>query len=540
MVLFLSNVLGPVWGTEETTTWEWQYSFIQHHRNERSDLTSNGQTDPQPTQLLLHNTSASQAYFKSIQNGTEDMTSLGQASTQDSQNGPLDQKSDNVPTQSIQNGMLDKNSEDQAPTHNNLNGTLDETAKGHVPTHFISTGILDKKSEDEAPTQNSLNGKMNQTSEGQEPTQNSLKFTSDQTTKGQEPTKNIQIGRLLRTSEAQTSIPNSPNSQNKQFVHDIWDKANGILRKFVLPSICIPGLLLNVLVIIFMLRSEMKSRSVSVYYVAIATGDMIYILASFVRFSDVETFGISVTTFHRAICAVVAFGMHFGSAVSTGSVILLALERIFVLRFPLRAKEFCSKKRSVIACMFMSVCAFGVHAFNLAISDVVYISNQKICWINPYFSSFNTSGRVWVNAVFDYFMPICLIVICNITLIRLLLTLKQKRQKLVGKKNNILQVRKNTVTAVMICTTFILLFTPICAYKATQKLVDLTRFKPATFIFMFSVCLSVVRASFTDSVVYILTCVDFRNELLKTLGILKQRMELNRSSESGSLHSEIT
>ena len=154
---------------------------------------------------------------------------------------------------------------------------MDQTAKGHVPTHFISTGILEEKPEDEAPTQNSLNGKMNQTSEGQEPTQNSLKITSDQTTKGQEPTKNIQIGRLLRTSEAQTSIPNSPNSQNKQFVHDIWYKANGILRKFVLPSICIPGLLLNVLVIVFMLRSQMKSRSVSVYYVAIATGDMIYI-----------------------------------------------------------------------------------------------------------------------------------------------------------------------------------------------------------------------------------------------------------------------
>ena len=277
MVLFLSNVLGPVWGTKETTTWKWQYSFIQHHRNERSDQTSNSQIDPQPTQLLLNIIPASQAYFKSIPNGTEDMTSLGQASTQDSQNGPLDQKSDNVPTQSIQNGMLDKNSEDQAPTQNNLTGTLDQTAKGHVPTHFILTGILDKKSEDEAPTQNSLNGKMNQTSEGQEPTQNSLKITSDQTNKGQEPTKNIQIGRLLRTSEAQTSIPNSPNSQNKQFVHDIWYKANGILRKFVLPSICIPGLLLNVLVIVFMLRSQMKSRSVSVYYVAIATGDMIYI-----------------------------------------------------------------------------------------------------------------------------------------------------------------------------------------------------------------------------------------------------------------------
>ena len=85
--------------------------------------------------------------------------------------------------------------------------------------------------------------------------------------------------------------------------------------------------------------------------------------------------------------------------------------------FPLRAKEFCSKKRSVIACMFMAVCAFGVHAFNLAISDVVYISNQKICLINPYFSSFNTIGRVWVNAVFDYFMPLSLIIICNITLI---------------------------------------------------------------------------------------------------------------------------
>ena len=346
-----------------------------------------------------------------------------------------------------------------------------------------------------------------------------------------------QTGILNKTSAGQASIQ---NSHNKLFAEpDKWVKAAGIIRKYVLPSTCIPGLLLNILIIVLMLKGEMKSRSVSVYYIVIAIGDIINVFAFFLSFSAVDIFGISVITIHKSVCAIVVFGMHFGAALSSGSVILLAFERMLVLRFPLRAKEFCSKKRSVIACVFMAVCAFGVHAFNLVISDIVYFGNQARCWHNPYFNDFNRNERVWLNAIFDYFMPLSLVLICNITLIRLLVTLKQKREKLVGKKEkDMMLIRKNTVTSVVICTTYILLKTPIGASTATGKLIDLTSYKPFTFILMFSVCLATIRASFNHFIVYSLTCAEFRNEVWKSFGISKLRKVLTRSSESDSFQSE--
>ena len=404
----------------------------------------------------------------------------------------------------------------QSPTEkqSSLNTTWDQ-----------STGQSSKMSGEHTPHEN-----WNQTSHSQISTQHMQNKNIDQVS-----TQNPQIDTLDQTSGGQESIQNS----QKKLVYggqDIWAQAAGIIRKYVLPSTCVPGLLLNILIIVLMLKSELKSRSVSVYYIVIAIGDIIYVLALFLSFSAVDILGISVTTLHRAACALDVFGMHFGSALSNGAVILLAFERILVLRFPLRAKEFCSKKRSVIACLFMAVCAFGVHAFNLVISDIVYFGKKARCWHNPYFNDFNRNERVWLNSILGYFMPLFLVLICNIILIRLLVTLKLKREKLIGKKDNdTLLVRKNTVTSVAICTTYLLLNTPITVYTSVSKSVGLTSYKPAIFIFMFSMSLKVVRASFNHFVVYSLTCAEFRNEVWKSFGISKLRKVLTRSSETESL-----
>ena len=297
-----------------------------------------------------------------------------------------------------------------------------------------------------------------------------------------------------------------------------------LIKYWGVPVGAIVGILLNCVTFALMRRSKIKNTVMGIYFTALATVDIFFLINMFLMHSDKAITGFDFNTAHRVSCKIIKFIMPAGYAISSWIMAVVALERCMVVLLPLKAMILSNERKAKITIVAVVIVVALISCHPLIIMDVLVNGKNKQCTWMPQYDWFQRNVANTMIAVSVSYVPFIILLACNILFVAKMVVVKAKRKSLTssGMSYNLSQF---TFTAVIVCMGFCFCTVPgmIILVMSTQQswYSDITLAKKVARNII--PLMAVIRASI-NFFVYICTSKTFREEIgLMCYGTCKER-----------------
>ncbi|CAH1786278.1 unnamed protein product, partial [Owenia fusiformis] len=179
------------------------------------------------------------------------------------------------------------------------------------------------------------------------------------------------------------------------------------------PLIIVFGTFGNALSLCVLGRKKMRSRTTSVYLIALACVDMGALWMGLVPHwlnyinTDIQPYGTS------SGCKILTFLLYVCVHLSAWILVTVTIERIIAVFIPLKAKSLCEIKVSFISLL---VLILGIICLNLNILWIYDIDDEK-CTFTGQYQHFWSQQWVWVDGIIATYLPFTIMIISNFAII---------------------------------------------------------------------------------------------------------------------------
>ena len=198
----------------------------------------------------------------------------------------------------------------------------------------------------------------------------------------------------------------------------VTDEGGSAVLVFVImiPLIVVTGTIGNILTVIVMNRRVFSQLSVSIYLQVLALSDLGFLWISDLFFRWVHFLsGVRIPAYNGVVCRIHVW-LHLSLPwISSWLIVAVGIERAIAVHWPLQAKVLCTRQRALrvsLGIIFM-FCAVNSHVITTV--DIVTVDTGQYCIVIDDLA--NTIILVFAILLYS-FLPILLIVTCNILLIR--------------------------------------------------------------------------------------------------------------------------
>ena len=275
------------------------------------------------------------------------------------------------------------------------------------------------------------------------------------------------------------------------------------------PVVMVIGIITNCVVVRVMQDPYFKKLPTSVFFVALAFSDMtMAIFASIKQILNQVGYNIFRNT---KLCASAGFMINFASSTSSWLIVFMAIERLLVAKFPTKAKQISTKRKTITAVFTLFISLFILNLYNIFMVD--YSSNT--CEYLPKFKAFYRNGRRKLFFITSSILPLCITCICYILLVNLM-----RKQRLQIQTSSGGNTRKLNVVALWICLGFIILTSPFALFVILNTFYNWS-LHPNKYALIFnSVASFLWLLNYTNNfLIYMVSIEKFRSITKKLFGI---------------------
>lgn len=242
----------------------------------------------------------------------------------------------------------------------------------------------------------------------------------------------------------------------------ISDEITSALQCIVFPVITAVGILGSILSLVVLFQKNLRNSTTSIVLISLAFSDLCFLVTNFVRksicivkeYDQLLADEINATTFFYMFYLKTSF-----SRVSTLIVVLISVERLIAVAFPLKVKQIVTKKRMIAAVIFIYALVFGSLSALPPQYTYTYIRGK------PYISQtkFATENAMPLKVYNEYFLPIVfryipvIIVIILNTVIIYLVKQSKRFQNTVGKQDPKRKDEQKKITRMLLSVAIIFL-----------------------------------------------------------------------------------
>ncbi len=207
-----------------------------------------------------------------------------------------------------------------------------------------------------------------------------------------------------------------------------------------------------------MQRKSLRSSPVAVYMSALALVDSVVLILDFINNwlkMKYKVFLLNNYTF----CIFHRFFFNLCFTYATWLVAAVACERFIVVTFPFKAKNICTMKGAVKVVLIQPFAIFVLTFYEFWGWDLdengrCDVHKHRMYW-------FMSNVAPWIKAILYSYLPVLIIIICNIGIIFQLSRARAERLNLgTGEASSVVNT-KITIMVVMICLVFLVLTVPI-------------------------------------------------------------------------------
>ena len=230
------------------------------------------------------------------------------------------------------------------------------------------------------------------------------------------------------------------------------------MGQFVSPAIIGLGLIFNTASIALMLRRSMRTKVMSVYFIALGTADFMFLLFNLAFGPIGEKINITLIKFSRETCAVGLFLLDFSHMFPSTILSLIAITRVLVVFRPLQISSWNNISRSRCLIIMLTATIALINSYNLWAADLVDIGGGFLfCSVIKEYPFFATRIHMWAMSALSSYIPLAILIICNTALVLKIKILRRKREKMVHSPQNEQAEASFTRTAVAVCLVFAVL-----------------------------------------------------------------------------------
>ncbi len=227
-----------------------------------------------------------------------------------------------------------------------------------------------------------------------------------------------------------------------------------------IPILTLVGIVGNLLTIATTQRKRLRLSPIYVYMTALACADTLVLVLDFLNNWVVIVSGVHLVSSSLEFCQTYNFLFTSLYTYAAWLVTCIACERCIVVWWPLKAKRLSTLRKSrVIVCVSLVLCGV-IHSYNFLIWDM----RAGHCDMSLEHAYFFLNVYPWLSAVAYSYLPVTMIVVCNI-LILVGLKKAAKRRKMLSTQEN-RDTRSLTITMVAICVTFVVNTIPLTIFFA--------------------------------------------------------------------------
>ena len=288
--------------------------------------------------------------------------------------------------------------------------------------------------------------------------------------------------------------------------------AADVVRKWAIFAPIILGLIFNGLCVAVMRRPLVRGSVVSFYLTFLAFADSLFLIAHPLRMIYSYT-GFPV---HQIPCLIFKFARSLAFGLSSWIITIVAIERCLVVLFPFKAKNFSNRKKAKITSMIIIL--VNVLFASPDVFTAININSNRGCPSQPMFRFYEVNIRFTLMGILTSYLPLTIIILCNVLLIWKIAAAKHARKSLsAGKQNQTgYDITKFTTAAVVMCLTFLFLTAPSMIIFLLEKIYSWRANKTyeREFLRHLATLVTLIRAA-VNGFICICCSKTFRSEMVK-------------------------
>ena len=242
---------------------------------------------------------------------------------------------------------------------------------------------------------------------------------------------------------------------------------------YISPILIICGSIGNSLIILVMQNAAFHSTPSSIMLSTLAVSDTGILLTGLLRhwIKVLTNDELDVRCQSNLSCKFHFFFTYFLKQLSPWCLVLLTMERMISVFYPMRCHTLCSKRRMVTAVAMVTIvlACFNAHCFiTIHLVDTSKIENKSpsCCLEKNEFKDFIFGAWYWIDSILTSFIPFLVILTGNILIISKIYSAKRKRDKIsqTSDTNNSTRLTSTTTILIFVSICFLLLTLPSCIF----------------------------------------------------------------------------
>ncbi|ELU03933.1 hypothetical protein CAPTEDRAFT_197188 [Capitella teleta] len=210
----------------------------------------------------------------------------------------------------------------------------------------------------------------------------------------------------------------TPTNLSHEGTEDHWEyHVASLLIVHLAPVLIIIGTIGNTLSLIVMQTKRFKSSAASVVLGSLAISDTGLLITSLLPYWIEELFGLKIENLHRIVCKTSMFITFSFAHLSAQLVMVLTLERLISVFFPLHSSQLCTRRRMKIVVAIVATLVTAVNTTLVVITDLKHwTSGGKVvimCLGAPGHEADFALKWVWVDLVLATLLPSLVLLIAN-------------------------------------------------------------------------------------------------------------------------------
>lgn len=220
----------------------------------------------------------------------------------------------------------------------------------------------------------------------------------------------------------------------------------------------------NLLSFAVMVQRTMRASSTAFYMASLALADSVVLLVGCLRRWVIEVFEVDLLNESPAACYIVNFLQYWSFDVAVWILVIMTMDRVFVVTSPLKAQVYATRRRAAIALTIVMIVCGGVNLHFFFTTTY----KENVCAAKEEHMDFFKHTWSWVDATVYSFLPFILLLIMNIIIIVALAQADSKKRKMTNhfkvkrsqEQRNAINSHRLTIMLLTITCAFILLTAP--------------------------------------------------------------------------------
>ena len=233
---------------------------------------------------------------------------------------------------------------------------------------------------------------------------------------------------------------------------------------YIVPPLLLGGVICNILIILVMRNKIYKTAPLRIYFNALAVADILSLLHFGIRQWLMSAFEIRLWRL-SGYCYGYVLLKNLAPPYSAWLIFCIAIDRVLVVVFPMKAKQFSTilKAKIIVTTVLVVQVVFSITTWLLM--------DFPKCGLTIH--EYQRLGRIILRLVIYHLVPFVGTCICYIILVMKVVSNRKKTEKMTGGDKSKTLLR----TAMVICLVFLILTTPhdIYSMKTNLKLGFLSR-----------------------------------------------------------------